>query len=129
MNSNRRKGPIENRNQTALNQSKKGKILEDSFGLLFDLVGELIDIWEELDVTSHPILTILYENIQDFEKETFGKMLLETLYHLLLYLEDDISLIQKELGIVSYTNQEISGLEANKNAIAYLYMFRCSLRK
>ena len=33
------KGPIESRNQTALNQNKKGKTLEDSFGLLFDLVG------------------------------------------------------------------------------------------
>ena len=36
--SDRRKGPIENIYQTALNQSKKGKTLEDSFGLLFDLV-------------------------------------------------------------------------------------------
>ena len=44
MNPDREKGPIENRNQTALNQSKKGKTLEDSFGLLFNLVGELIDI-------------------------------------------------------------------------------------
>ena len=38
-----KKRPIESRNQTALNQSKKGKILEDSFGLLFDLMRELID--------------------------------------------------------------------------------------
>ena len=44
MDPDRRKGPIENRNQTALNQSKKEKILEDSFRLLFDLVGKLIDI-------------------------------------------------------------------------------------
>ena len=58
-----KKGPIENRNQIALNQSKKGKIFEDSFGLLFDLVRELIDIWGELNMTGHPILTILYENI------------------------------------------------------------------
>ena len=28
------KGPIKSRNQTALNQSKKGKTLEDLFGLL-----------------------------------------------------------------------------------------------
>ena len=34
-----KKGHIENIYQTALNQSKKGKKLEDSFGLLFDLVG------------------------------------------------------------------------------------------
>src|ERR1043166_453060 len=69
-----RKGPIESRNQTALNQSKKGKILEDSFGLLFDLVGELIDIRGDLDVVDHPILTTLYKNMQDFDEVTFGKM-------------------------------------------------------
>ena len=124
MDPDRRKGPIENRNQTALNQSKKGKTLEDSFGLLFDLVGELIDIWGELDVAGHPILIILYENIQDFEEETFGKMSLGTLYHLLLYLEEDISMIQNYLGIVSHSDQKISGLEeANKNARAYLQNF------
>ena len=60
---------------------------------------------------------------------TFGKMSFEEIYHLLLYLKDDISLIQKELSIVNYTNQEISKLEANKNVIVYLYIFRCSLRK
>src|SRR6266480_6006413 len=82
-----RKGPIENRNQTALNQSKKGKTLEDSFGLLFDLVGELIDIRGDLDVDCYPVLTILYNNIHDLEGETYGKRSLGTLYHLLLYLE------------------------------------------
>src|ERR1044071_4207001 len=118
-----KKGPIENRNQTASNQSKKGKTLEDSFGLLFDLVGELIDI-RDLDVVGHPILTTLYENIQDFDEVTFGKMTLGTLYHLLLYLEEDISMIQDHLGIVGHYDQEISGLEeANKNARAYLQNF------
>ncbi|RGB39844.1 hypothetical protein C1646_753969 [Rhizophagus diaphanus] len=68
----RRKGPIENIYQTTSNQSKKGKTLEDSFGLLFDLVGELIDIQEDLNVVDHPILTILYENIQDFDDEISG---------------------------------------------------------
>ena len=114
-------GPIESRNQTALNQNKKGKTLEDSFGLLFDLVGELIDIRGDLNVVGHPILTTLYENIQDFDDVTFGKMTLGTLYHLLLYLEEDISVIQDHLGIVGHSDQEISGLEeANKNARAYL---------
>jgi hypothetical protein len=114
----RRKG---NSIQTALNQSKKGKTLEDSFGLLFDLVGELIDIRGDLDVVGHPILTTLYENIQDFDDVTFGKMSLGTLYHLLLYLEEDISAIQDHLGIVGHSDQEIRGLEeANKNARAYL---------
>ena len=115
------KGPIENRNQTALNQSKKGKTLEDSFGLLFDLVGELIDIRGDLDVACHPVLTILYNNIHDLEGETYGKRSLGTLYHLLLYLEEDISMIQNVLGIIGHSDQEISGLEeANKNARAYL---------
>src|SRR3954454_17010565 len=124
MNSDRRKGPIEIRNQTALNQSKKGKTLEDSFGLLFDLVGELIDIRGDLDVTCQPILTILYENIQNLEEGTFRKMPLGTLYHLLLYLEEEISVIQNYLGIVSHSDQEISVLEeANQNAKAYLQNF------
>jgi hypothetical protein len=117
----RGKGPIESRNQTALNQSKKGKTLEDSFGLLFDLVGELIEIRGDLDVDCHPVLTILYNNMHDLEGETYGKRSLGTLYHLLLYLEEDISMIQDYLGIVNHYDQEISGLEeANKNARAYL---------
>src|SRR4051794_19252116 len=118
------KGPIESRNQTALNQNKKGKTLEDSFGLLFDLVRELIDIREDLDVNCHSVLTILYNNIHDLEGETYGKRSLETLYHLLLYLEEDISMIQNILGIIGHSDQEISGLEeANKNARAYLQNF------
>ncbi len=117
----RRKGPIENRNQTALNQSKKRKILKE---LLFDLVEELIDIRRKLDVISYLILIILYENIQDFKKKTFEKMSFGILYHLLLYLEEDISMIQNDFGIISYSDQKISGLEeANKNARVYLQNF------
>jgi hypothetical protein len=92
-------------------------------------VGELIDIRGDLDVTCQPILTILYENIQDLEEGTFRKMPLGTLYHLLLYLEEKISVIQNDLGIVGYTNPEISRLEADKNARAYLQKFRQSLRR
>ncbi|POG61803.1 hypothetical protein GLOIN_2v1786103 [Rhizophagus irregularis DAOM 181602=DAOM 197198] len=47
-------------------------------------------------------------------------MSLGEIYHLLLYLEWDISLIHGDLGIVSYTNSEISRSEADKNARAYL---------
>src|SRR6266496_5303953 len=121
MDPNRRKGPIKNRNQTALIQSKKGKTLEDSFGLLFDLVGELIDIRGDLDVACHPVLTILYNNMHDLEGETYGKRSLWTLYHLLLYLEEDISMIQNYLGIVGHSDQEIIRLDAaHHNARAYL---------
>ena len=107
-----------------MNQNKNGKTLEDSFGLLFDLVGELIDIQEDLDVACHPVLIILYNNMHDLEGETYGKRSLGTLYHLLLYLEEDISMIQNYLAIVAHSDQEISGLEeANKNARAYLQNF------
>src|SRR6266498_859901 len=118
------KGSIESKNQIALNQSKKRKILEDSFELLFDLVEELIDIQKDLDVDCHPILIILYNNIHDLEGETYGKRSLGILYHLLLYLEEDISIIQNVLDIVSHSDQEISGLEeTNKNARVYLQNF------
>ncbi|RIA96779.1 hypothetical protein C1645_814981 [Glomus cerebriforme] len=85
---------------------------------------ELIDIREDLNVDCHPILTILYNNIHDLEGETYGKRSLGILYHLLLYLEENISVIQNHLSIVSHSNQEISELEeANKNARVYLQNF------
>ena len=75
-------------------------------------------------MVSYPILTTLYENMQDFDEVTFGKISLGILYHLLLYLEEDISVIQDHLVIDSHSDQEISGLEeANKNARAYLQNF------
>ncbi|RGB23402.1 hypothetical protein C1646_677142 [Rhizophagus diaphanus] len=46
----------DNTNQMALNQSKKGKTLEDSFELLFDLVKELKPIQEKIDIRDHPSL-------------------------------------------------------------------------
>ncbi|GES92788.1 hypothetical protein GLOIN_2v1766726 [Rhizophagus clarus] len=64
----------DNINQTALDQSKKGKTLEDSFRLLFDLVGELKPIQEKIDICGHPILTILHQNMQDLMDVTFGEM-------------------------------------------------------
>ena len=75
-------------------------------------------------MTCHSVLTILYNNMHDLEEETYGKRSLGTLYHLLLYLEEDISMIQNYLAIVAHSDQEISGLEeANKNARAYLQNF------
>ncbi len=114
----------DNTNQTTLNQSKKGKTLEDSFGLLFDLVKELKPIQEKIDICGHPILTILHQNMQDLMDVTFGEMPLGEIYHLLLYLERDISTIQDLLDIDGYTNREICEIEADKNAIGYLYMSR-----
>jgi len=94
----------DNTNQIALNQSKKEKTLENSFGLLFDLVEELRLIQKELNISGHPILIILRQNIQDLVEVIFGKMSFGEIYHLLLYLEENISMIRDHLGIVSYTN-------------------------
>ena len=55
---------------------------------------------------------------------TFEEISLEKIYHLLLYLKQDISTIQDLLDIDGYTNREISEIEADKNAIGYLYMSR-----
>ena len=121
----------DNINQTALNQSKKGKTLKDLFRLLFDLVKELVQIVRIMkgpDMNILPILSILHRNIQDLVEATCEgeTMSLGEIYHLLLYLEWDISLIHGDLGIVGYTNSEISGSEADKNARAYLQKFRRS---
>ena len=82
-----------NRNQTILIQYKKEKILKDLFGLLFDLVEELKSIQEKINICDHLILTILYQNMQDLMNVTFGEMSLGEIYHLLLYLKEDISII------------------------------------
>jgi hypothetical protein len=58
-------------NQTVLNESK-GKTLKDSFQLFFGLVEELIQIvqiMERPDMNILPILSILYQNIQDLIKD------------------------------------------------------------
>ena len=126
-------GINDNTNQTALNESK-GKTLKDSFRLFFDLVEELVQIvriMEGSDMNILPILSILHRNIQDLVEATCEgeTMSLGEIYHLLLYLEWDISLIHSDLGIVGYTNSEISGSEADKNARAYLQKFRRSLKR
>ncbi|PKK56805.1 hypothetical protein RhiirC2_799252 [Rhizophagus irregularis] len=113
-----------NTNQTALNQNKKGKTLEDSFRLLFDLVEELRLIQEEVKIGRNPILIILYRCREELMDMSSGELSLGETYHLLLYLEDDINLVQDHLSIVGYTNPKISRLEADKNARAYLQKFR-----
>ena len=86
-------------------------------------------ILEKIDICDYPILIILHQNMQDLINITFEEMSLGKIYHLLLYLEANISTIQDYLDIVDYTNQEINGLKANKNAIRYLYMFRFNPEK
>jgi hypothetical protein len=127
-------GPINDiTNQTALNESKE-KILKDSFWLFFDLVEELVQIVQIKEGSNAhilPILSILHRNIQDLVEATCEgeTMSLGEMYYLLLYLEWDISLIHSDLSIDGYTNSEISGLEAEKNARAYHQKFRRSLRR
>jgi hypothetical protein len=100
----------DNTNKTVLNENK-GKILEDSFRLFFDLVEELVQIVRikersDADILPmHPILSILHQNKQDLVEATCegDSISLGKMYHLLLYLEWDISLILGDLGIVGYT--------------------------
>ncbi|PKK58733.1 hypothetical protein RhiirC2_795854, partial [Rhizophagus irregularis] len=88
-------GINDNANQTALNQSKKAEILNYTSRLLEDLIDR-----------------------------SLGEFSLREKYHLLLYLEEDISMIQHYLGIVGYTNEETIKEEAEKDVRAYIQKFR-----
>ncbi|RHZ81634.1 hypothetical protein Glove_117g279 [Diversispora epigaea] len=105
-----------NINQTAVSESKKAKKLDDSYELLLELVGDLIPIQEKLGVDINPILEVELRR----DKAASDKPI--RLFDLLLCLEDDIATIQKKIGIVGYTNQEMAE-EANKNARVYLRKF------
>ncbi|CAG8540683.1 12114_t:CDS:2 [Cetraspora pellucida] len=105
-----------NINQTAVLESKKAKKLADSYELLLELVRDLIPIQMKLGIDINPILEAeLRRNKASSDKPI-------RLFNLLLCLEDNIATIQKELGIVSYTNQEIAE-EADKNVRMYLQKF------
>ncbi|RHZ56137.1 hypothetical protein Glove_406g17 [Diversispora epigaea] len=94
-----------------------GKTLADSYKLLLHLVGDLIPIQESLDIDGNPILAVEYNNVANQNNRSSPD-----LFNLLLCLEEDIVTIQEELGIVSYTNQEMAE-EADKNARVYLQKF------
>ncbi|CAG8816482.1 5620_t:CDS:1, partial [Racocetra persica] len=105
-----------NINQTAVSESKKAKELADSYELLLELVRDLIPIQIKLGIDINPILEAeLRRNKASSDKPI-------RLFDLLLCLEDDITTIQEELGIVSYTNQEMVE-EADKNVRVYLRKF------
>ncbi|CAG8797603.1 27235_t:CDS:1 [Dentiscutata erythropus] len=102
-----------NINQMAVSESKKAKELADSYELLLELVRDLIPIQIKLGIDINPILEAeLRRNKASSDKPI-------RLFDLLLCLKDDIATIQKELGIVGYTNQEMAE-EADKNARVYL---------
>ncbi|CAG8530742.1 2269_t:CDS:1 [Ambispora leptoticha] len=100
----------------AMSESKIAKELADSYKLLLELVRDLIPIQEKLDIDINPILEIELRR----DKASSDKSI--RLFDLLLYLEDNIVTIQEELGIVSYTNEEIAK-EVDKNARVYLQRF------
>jgi hypothetical protein len=93
------------------------KTLADSYELLLELVGVLIPIQENLRIDSNPILEEALRSDKASMDISFGEI-----FNLLMYLEEDIIAIQKELNIVGYTNQEMAE-EADKNAREYLQKF------
>ena len=126
----RKLGINDNAIQTALNQSKKAEILDYSLDytskLLLDLVEKIISIEEELETGGNPILNILHQNREDLIERSMGEFTLREKYHLLLYLEADISMIQAYLDIVGYTNEETIKEDAEKDVRAYIQKFRRS---
>ncbi|EXX72962.1 uncharacterized protein OCT59_003098 [Rhizophagus irregularis] len=126
----RKLGINDNAIQTALNQSKKAEILDYSLDytskLLFDLVEKIISIEEDLETGGHPMLIILHRYRKDLMDVSIGEFSLREKYHLLLYLEADISMIQAYLDIVGYTNEETIKEDAEKDVRAYIQKFRHS---
>src|SRR3989337_1994649 len=100
----------DNANQTALNQSKKVETLDYTLDytsiLLFDLVKKIISIEEVLETGGHSTLNTLHQYRKDLIDRSLGEFSLREKYHLLLYLEEDISMIQHYLDIVGYTDEE-----------------------
>ena len=119
-------GINDNANQTALNQSKKAETLDYTSRLLFDLVEKIISMEEDLEIGGHPTLNTLHRYREDLIVRSLGKFSLREKYHLLLYLEENISIIQNYLGIVSYTVEETIKEEAEKDVRAYIQKFRHS---
>ncbi|RIA92130.1 hypothetical protein C1645_736591 [Glomus cerebriforme] len=127
----RKLGINDNANQTALNQSMKAEILDYALDdytskLLFDLVEKIISIEEDLETDGHSMLIILHRYRKDLMDVSIGEFSLREKYHLLLYLEEDISMIQNYLGIVGYTDEEMINEEAEKDVRAYIQKFRRS---
>ncbi|RIA99219.1 hypothetical protein C1645_811692 [Glomus cerebriforme] len=119
-------GINDNANQTALNQSKKAETLDYTSKLLFDLVEKIISIEEDLEVGGHPTLNTLYRYREDLIDRSLEEFSLREKYYLLLYLKEDIRIIQNYLGIISYIDKKMIKEEAEKDVRAYIQKFRCS---
>src|SRR5688572_1038528 len=121
--------PSINANQTGLNQSKKvvaRACFDNTSNLLLDLVEKIISIEEELETGGNPILDTLHQNREYLIERSIGEFTLREKYHLLLYLEADISMIQAYLNIVSYINEETIQEDTEKDVRAYIQKFRRS---
>ncbi|GBB95253.1 hypothetical protein RclHR1_02500002 [Rhizophagus clarus] len=115
-------------NQTTLNQSKiAGTLyLDYTSRLLFNLVEIIILIEEDLEIGGHPILNTLHQYRKDLIDRSLEEFSLREKYHLLLYLKEDISIIQHYLCIISYTDEQMINKEAEKDVRAYIQKFRHS---
>ncbi|CAG8703285.1 1951_t:CDS:2, partial [Cetraspora pellucida] len=105
-----------NINQATVSESKKVKELANSYELLLELVRDLISIQMKLGIDINPILEA------ELRRNKASSYKPIRLFNLLLCLEDNIVTIQKKLGIVNYTNQEIAE-KADKNVRVYLRKF------
>ncbi|CAG8531277.1 14296_t:CDS:2 [Acaulospora colombiana] len=88
-------------NQEAVHQRKEEITLADSYELFLDLVGDMLPIQEELNIEGSPILEVELRSYKASKDISYGEI-----YNLLLYLEEEIIVIQNELGIIGYSNQE-----------------------
>ncbi|CAG8630284.1 3911_t:CDS:2, partial [Ambispora gerdemannii] len=105
-----------NINKMAVSESKIAKELADLYKLLLELVRDLMPIQGKLGIDINPILEA------ELRRDEISSDKPIRLFDLLLCLEDDIMTIQKELGIVGYTNQEMAE-ETDKNTKVYFRKF------
>ncbi len=91
---------------------------------MFDLVEKIISIEKDLEIGNHPTLNTLHRYREDLIDRSLGEFSLREKYYLLLYLKEDISIIQNYLSIVDYTDEETIKEEAEKDMRAYIQNFR-----
>ncbi len=101
------------------------KTFDNTSRLLFDLVEIIILIEVDLEIGDNPILNTLYRYREDLIDRSLREFSLRKKYYLLLYLEEDISIIQHYLSIVGYTDEGMIKEEAKKDVKAYIQKFRC----
>ncbi|PKC02047.1 hypothetical protein RhiirA5_425802 [Rhizophagus irregularis] len=95
---------------------------------------DIIAIQKKLGINANANQTAIYQNKKVKPLADTYELLLnlvEEIYNLILYLKENIMAIQKELGIIGYTNQKMVK-ETDKNARAYLQKFdyfKCGIKK